>query len=61
VNVSKCSDPERINNICVVKSVTKSLIVKHGSIHMNDREFSDIEIFVRSGKRISLFMLILCY
>jgi hypothetical protein len=28
---------------------------------MNDREFSDIEIFERSRKGISLFMLILCY
>jgi hypothetical protein len=28
---------------------------------MNDREFSDIEIFERSRKGISLFMLMLCY
>jgi hypothetical protein len=39
--------------------VTKPRIVKHGSIHMNDREFSDIEIFEHSRKGISLFMLIL--
>jgi hypothetical protein len=45
VNVSKRSDPERLNDICVAKSVTKPRIVKHRSIHMNDREFSDIEIF----------------
>jgi hypothetical protein len=38
--------------------VTKLRIVKHGSIHMNDREFSDIE---HSRKGMSLFMLILCY
>jgi hypothetical protein len=61
VNVSKSSDPERLNDICVAKSVTKPRIVKHGSIHMNDREFSDIEIFECSRKGISLFMLILCY
>jgi hypothetical protein len=36
-------------------------MVKHGSIHMNDREFLDIEIFEHSRKGISLFMLILCY
>jgi hypothetical protein len=61
VNVSKSSDPERLNNICVAKSATKSRIVKHRSTHMNGREFSDIEIFERSRKGISLFMLILCY
>jgi hypothetical protein len=33
------------NNMCVSNSVTKLRIVKHGSIHMNDRESSDIEIF----------------
>jgi Fe-S cluster assembly ATPase SufC len=60
VNVSKSSNPERLNNICVT-SVTRPRIVKHGSIHMNGREFSDIEIFERSRKGISLFMLILCY
>jgi hypothetical protein len=42
-------------------SVTKPRIVKHGSIHMNDGEFSDIEIFERLRKGISLFMLIFCY
>jgi hypothetical protein len=31
-------------------SVTKPRIVKHGSIHVNDREFSDIEIFEQSRK-----------
>jgi hypothetical protein len=41
--------------------VTKPSIVKHGSIHVNDREFSDIEMFERPRKGISLFMLILCY
>jgi hypothetical protein len=44
VNVSKSSDPERLNDMCVAKSVTKPRIIKHGSIHMSDREFSDIEI-----------------
>jgi hypothetical protein len=61
VNVSKSSDPESLNNTCVAKPVTKPRIVKHGSIHMNDREFSDIEIFERSRKGISRFVLILCY
>jgi hypothetical protein len=61
VNVSRISDPERLNDICVAKSVTKPSIVKHRSIHMNDQEFSDIEICERSRKGISLFMLILCY
>jgi hypothetical protein len=61
VNVSKSSDPEGPNDICVAKSVTKPRIVKHRSIHINDREISDIEIFERSRKGISLFMLILCY
>jgi hypothetical protein len=42
-------------------SVTKPCIIKHGSIHMNDWEFSDIEIFEHSRKGILLFMLILCY
>jgi hypothetical protein len=60
VNVSKSSDPERLNDICVAKSMTKPRIVKHGSIHMNDREFSDIEILERLRKGISLFTLILC-
>jgi hypothetical protein len=61
VNVSKSSDPERLIDICVAKSVTKPRIFKHRSIHMNDREISDIEMFERSIKGISLFMLILCY
>jgi hypothetical protein len=61
VNVSKSSDPEGLNDICVAKSVTKPRIVKRRSIHIYDREISDIEIFERSIKGISLFMLILCY
>jgi hypothetical protein len=36
-------------------SVTKRRIFKHG-VFMNDREFSDIEIFPHSGKVIPLFM-----
>jgi hypothetical protein len=52
VNVSKSSDPESLNDICVAKSVTKPGIVKHRSIHMNDREISDIEIFESSRKGI---------
>jgi hypothetical protein len=39
VNVSKSSDPERLNNICVANVSDKAAFVKHGSIHMNDREF----------------------
>jgi hypothetical protein len=58
VNVSKSSDPERLNNICVANVSDQARIVKHGSIYMNDREFSDIEIFEHSRKGISLFMLI---
>jgi hypothetical protein len=42
-------------------SVTKPHVVKHGSIHINDREFSDIKIFEHSRKGISLFMFIFCY
>jgi hypothetical protein len=61
VNVSKSSDPERLNDICVAKSATKPSIVKHRSIRMNGREFSDIQIFEHSRKGISLFMLILSY
>jgi hypothetical protein len=57
----KNSDPERLNNICVANVSDQPRIVKHGSIHMNDREFSDIEFFEHSRKGISLFMLILCY
>jgi hypothetical protein len=61
VNVAKSSDPEGLNDICVAKSVTKPRVVKHRSIHMNDREISDSKIFERSIKGISLLMLILCY
>jgi hypothetical protein len=42
--------------MCKQTSVTKPRIVKHGSIHMNDREFSDTEIFEHSRKVIPLFM-----
>jgi hypothetical protein len=59
VNVSKSSGPERLNDICVAKSVTKPRIVKHRSIHMNDREFLDIKIFEHSRKGISLFIYIM--
>jgi hypothetical protein len=41
-------------------SVTKPRIVKDGSININDREFSDIEIFEHSRKGMSLFMRIIC-
>jgi hypothetical protein len=61
VNVSKSSDPERLINVCLANVSYKLRIVNHGGIHMNDREFSDIEIFEHSRKGISLFMLILCY
>jgi hypothetical protein len=43
VNVSKSSDLERVNNICVANVSDQAW--KYGSIHMNDREFSDNEIF----------------
>jgi hypothetical protein len=61
VNVSKSSDPERLNNICVANGGDQARIVKHGSIHTNDGEFSDIESFDYSRQRVSLFMLILCH
>jgi hypothetical protein len=61
VNVSKISDPERLNNICVANVSDRAAYFKHGSIHMNDREFSDIEMFEHSRKGISMFMFILCY
>jgi Fe-S cluster assembly ATPase SufC len=61
VNVSKGSDPDRLNNICVANGSDRAGVVKQGSIHMNGREFSDIEMFERSRKGISLFMFILCY
>jgi hypothetical protein len=57
MTVSKSSDPERLNNICVWQtSVTKPRIVKYEGIHINDQEFSDIEIFQHSRKGIPLFM-----
>jgi hypothetical protein len=61
VNVSKNSDTESLNDICVANVSDQAAIVKHGSIHMNDQGFSDIEIFERSRKGIPLFMFILCY
>jgi hypothetical protein len=51
VNVSKSSDPERLNNICVA-----SRVFLNTEVFMNDREFSDIQIFQHSGKGILLFM-----
>jgi hypothetical protein len=45
VNVSKSSDPERLNNICVANISDKATyFYKHG-IFVNYQEFSDIEIF----------------
>ena len=45
MNVWKSSDLERLDNICVANVSDQAAYVKHGSIHMNDQEFSDIEIF----------------
>jgi hypothetical protein len=45
VNVSESSDPERLNDICVAKSVTKPLIVMIGnfrtskSLNVREREY----------------------
>jgi hypothetical protein len=50
VNVSKISDPERLNSICVAN------VFLNIEVFMNDREFSDIQIFQHSGKGIPLFM-----
>jgi hypothetical protein len=55
VTVSKSSDPERLNNICVANVSDQAAYFK-ASVFMNDREFSDIEIFQHSGKGILLFM-----
>jgi hypothetical protein len=61
VKVSKSSDPEPLNDIYVANVSDQAAFVKDGSIHMNVREFSEIEIFERSRKGISLFVLMLCY
>jgi hypothetical protein len=55
VNVSKSSDPERLNNTRVA-NVGPSRVFLNMEVFMNDREFSDIEIFQHSVKGIPLFM-----
>jgi hypothetical protein len=56
VNVSKSSDPECLNIVCVCKCQWPSRVFLNMEIFMNDREFSDIEIFQHSGKGTPLFM-----
>ena len=55
MNVSKSSDPERLNNICVA-NVRPSRVFLNMEVFMHDQEFSDIEILQHLGKRIPLFM-----
>jgi hypothetical protein len=57
MNVSKSSDPERLNNICDANVSDQSAYFYNMEVFMNDREFSDIEIFQHSGKGIPLFMI----
>jgi hypothetical protein len=40
--------------------VTKPRIVKHGSVYMNYREFSDTEIFDHSKKGLWLLFFFVC-
>jgi len=56
VNVSKSSDPERLSNICVANVSDKAAVFLNMEVFMNDREFSDIEIYQHSGKGIPLFI-----
>jgi hypothetical protein len=56
VNVLKSSDPERLNNIWVANVSDQARVFLNMEVLMNDREFSDIEIFQHSGKGILLFM-----
>jgi hypothetical protein len=56
VNVSKSSDPERLNNICVAYVSDQAAYFENMKVSMNDREFSDIQFFQHSGKGIPLFM-----
>jgi hypothetical protein len=57
VNVSKSSDPERLNNICVANVSDQAAYFLNMEVFMSDQEFSDIEIFQHSGKGIQLFMM----
>jgi hypothetical protein len=45
VNVSKNSDPERLNNICVAYVSDQAALFLNMEVFMSDREFSDIQIF----------------
>jgi len=54
--VSKSSDPESLNNVCVANVSDQAGIFLNVEVFMNDREFSDIEIYQHSGKGIPLFM-----
>jgi hypothetical protein len=58
VNVSKSSDPERLNNICVAIVSDQATYLNMEVLFMNGPEFLDIEIrvFQHSGKELRLFM-----
>jgi hypothetical protein len=56
LNMSKSSDPKRLNNVCVCKGQWPSRPFLNVEVFTNDREFSDIEIFQHSGKGIPLFI-----
>jgi len=43
--VSKRSDPERLNNICVANFSDQAGYFLNVEVFRNDREFSDVEIF----------------
>jgi hypothetical protein len=58
VNLSKSSDPECLNNICVVNVSDQAAYFLNMEVFMNDREFSDIQIFQHSGKGIPLCVLV---
>ena len=55
MNVSKSSDPERLNNTCVATVSDQAAYFLNMEVFMNDREFLDIEMFQHSGKGILLF------
>jgi hypothetical protein len=56
VNASKNSDPELLNNIRAAIVSDQAAYFLNMELFINDREFSEIEIFQHSGKGIPLFM-----
>jgi hypothetical protein len=53
--VSKSSDPEHLNNICVAYVNDQVAYFLNMEVFVGDGEFSDIQIFQHSGKAIPLF------